>query len=154
SAALPVAARDASGRADGGSVQCASGDLALRGRPGLRARLLPAYLRPGSVLPGQPHVRARRHPRPGAAAVPAHGTTDPPTPVPGGCIPPHGASGAAHPCFAIPLGELAAWEAHLARHGLEVESRVSRQRGGQSRYFRDPDGHSLEVATPRPWPNF
>ena len=83
-----------------------------------------------------------------------HGTTDAPAPVPGGVIPPHGATGAAHLCFAIPLGEFSAWEAHLARHGLAVESRVTWRRGGTSLYFRDPDGHSLEVATPGLWPNF
>ena len=82
-----------------------------------------------------------------------HGTTVAPAPVPGGVIPPHGTSGAAHLCFAIPLGELAAWEAHLARHGLAVESRVIWPRGSTSLYFRDPDGHSLEVATPGLWPN-
>ncbi len=82
------------------------------------------------------------------------GSTEVPAPVPGGFIPPHGASGAAHLCFGIPLGELAAWEAHLARHGLAVESRVRWQRGGTSLYFRDPDGHSLEVATPGLWPNY
>ncbi|HET6239094.1 MAG TPA: VOC family protein [Acetobacteraceae bacterium] len=82
-----------------------------------------------------------------------HGTTDAPAPVPGGFIPPHGASGAAHLCFAIPLGELAAWEAHLHRLGIGVESRVTWRRGGTSLYFRDPDGHSLEVATPGLWPN-
>ena len=82
-----------------------------------------------------------------------HGTTDAPAPVPGGFIPPHGASGAAHLCFAIPLGELAAWEAHLHQLGIAVESRVTWRRGGTSLYFRDPDGHSLEVATPGLWPN-
>jgi catechol 2,3-dioxygenase-like lactoylglutathione lyase family enzyme len=35
-----------------------------------------------------------------------------------------------------------------------VESRVTWLRGGTSLYFRDPDGHSLEVATPGLWPNY
>ena len=82
-----------------------------------------------------------------------HGTTNAPAPVPGGFIPPHGASGGAHLCFAIPLGELAAWETHLHKLGIAVESRVTWRRGGTSLYFRDPDGHSLEVATPGLWPN-
>jgi catechol 2,3-dioxygenase-like lactoylglutathione lyase family enzyme len=30
---------------------------------------------------------------------------------------------------------------------------VSWRRGGTSLYFRDPDGHSVEVATPGLWPN-
>lgn len=82
-----------------------------------------------------------------------HGSTDEPAPVPGGVIPPHHGIGDLHLCFAIPLGELAAWEKHLRRIGIEVESRIKWQRGGTSLYFRDPDGHSLEVATPGLWPN-
>lgn len=82
-----------------------------------------------------------------------HGATDQPAPAPGGCIPPHHGRGALHLCFAIPYGELAAWEAHLARSGIEIESRLGWPRGGTSLYFRDPDGHSLEVATPGLWPN-
>jgi len=82
------------------------------------------------------------------------GTTAVPALVPGDVIPPHGTTGAAHLCFANPLGELAAWEAHLARNGLAVESRITWPRGSTSLYFRDLDGHSLEVATPGLWPNF
>lgn len=82
-----------------------------------------------------------------------HGSTDEPAPVPGGVIPPHHGIGDLHLCFGIPLGELAAWEKHLRRIGIEVESRIKWARGGTSLYFRDPDGHSLEVATPGLWPN-
>jgi catechol 2,3-dioxygenase-like lactoylglutathione lyase family enzyme len=82
------------------------------------------------------------------------GATDAPAPAPGGSmIPPHHAEGTLHLCFAIPLGELGAWEAHLAEQGVAVESRVQWGRGGTSLYFRDPDGHSIEVATPGLWPN-
>jgi catechol 2,3-dioxygenase-like lactoylglutathione lyase family enzyme len=83
-----------------------------------------------------------------------HGTTDAPAPVPGGVIPPHGATGAAHLCFAIPPGELAAWEAHLHRNDIAIESRITWKRGGTSLYFRDPDNNSLEVATPGLWQNY
>jgi catechol 2,3-dioxygenase-like lactoylglutathione lyase family enzyme len=82
-----------------------------------------------------------------------HGCTDRPAPVSGGFIPPHHGRGELHLCFAIPLGELAAWEEHLRREGIAVESRIQWDRGGTSLYFRDPDGHSLEVATPGLWPN-
>ena len=82
------------------------------------------------------------------------GSTDEPAPAPGGAfIPPHHGRGALHLAFAIPFGELAAWEAHLARADVAVESRVGWARGGTSLYFRDPDGHSLEVATPGLWAN-
>src|ERR1700728_596687 len=54
-----------------------------------------------------------------------HGMTDQPAPGPGGAIiPPHHGRGALHLAFAIPFGELAAWEAHLARADVAVESRV------------------------------
>jgi catechol 2,3-dioxygenase-like lactoylglutathione lyase family enzyme len=84
-----------------------------------------------------------------------HGMTDTPAPGPGpdGFIPPHHGRGELHLCFAIPYGELAAWEAHLRRHDIAVESRLRWPHGGTSLYFRDPDDHSLEVATPGLWPN-
>ena len=81
------------------------------------------------------------------------GATDTPAPTSGGVIPPHHGAGALHLCFAIPFGELAAWEAHLTKQGVAIESRVSWARGGTSLYFRDPDGHSIEIATPGLWPN-
>jgi catechol 2,3-dioxygenase-like lactoylglutathione lyase family enzyme len=82
-----------------------------------------------------------------------YGVTDQPSPGPGGTIPGHHGSGALHLAFAIPFGELAAWQAHLSCHDIALESRITWPRGGTSLYFRDPDGHSLEVATPGLWPN-
>ena len=83
-----------------------------------------------------------------------HGMTDAPAPGPtGGVIPPHHGRGALHVAFAIPFGELAVWEAHLVRHDVAVESRIVWPLGGTSLYFRDPDGHSVEVATPGLWAN-
>ena len=76
-----------------------------------------------------------------------------PSMTPGGMIPPHDAHGRQHLCFAIPGDSLAAWEARLADHGIPIESRVDWSGRSVSLYFRDPDGHSLEVATPRLWPN-
>jgi catechol-2,3-dioxygenase len=83
-----------------------------------------------------------------------HGMTDAPAPVPGGTIPPHHGRGALHLAFGIPVRELGAWERHLAGLDIPVESRVAWPAGGTSLYFRDPDGHSLEVATPGLWPNW
>ncbi len=82
-----------------------------------------------------------------------HGMTDHPSPGPNGVIPAHHGRGALHLAFAIPFGELAAWEEHLTRQDVALESRILWPRGGTSLYFRDPDGHSVEVATPGLWAN-
>ena len=74
-----------------------------------------------------------------------------PSKMPGGVIPPHDGQGTMHLCFAIPLAELKAWGQHLAALGIPEESRVVQSFGGTSLYFRDPDGHSLEVAVPGLW---
>src|SRR5262249_60936682 len=79
------------------------------------------------------------------------GNTDP-LPTDGGLIPGHEAGGPGHFAFAIDVGDLPQWEARLAGLGIDVESRVTWERGGTSVYFRDPDGRSGELATPRLWP--
>lgn len=84
----------------------------------------------------------------------ARGQSAAPVDLPGGTIPPHDGSGQLHFAFAIEAGELAAWERHLAEHGIAVEGRVRWPRGGTSIYFRDPDGHLLEFATPGLWANY
>jgi catechol 2,3-dioxygenase-like lactoylglutathione lyase family enzyme len=71
--------------------------------------------------------------------------------TPGGWLPPHDGAGRAHMAFAIASAELAPWEARLAERGVRVESRVRWDRGGTSLYFRDPDGHLIELATPGVW---
>ena len=71
--------------------------------------------------------------------------------LPGGVIPPHDGSGRLHVGFAIDRGELPEWEAHLTANGVAIESTMEWPRGGRSLYFRDPDGHLLEVLTPGVW---
>jgi len=80
------------------------------------------------------------------------GSTEP-SQSPIGIIPAHDGSGQLHLCFAIAEPDLPAWEQQLAACGIAIESRVHWPRGGTSLYFRDPDGHSLELATPGLWPN-
>jgi catechol 2,3-dioxygenase-like lactoylglutathione lyase family enzyme len=70
---------------------------------------------------------------------------------PGGWIPPHDGAGPSHIAFAIHGTELEAWRRRLEDAGISVESEVSWPRGGTSLYFRDPDGHSVELATPGLW---
>ncbi|MDX6752126.1 VOC family protein [Geminicoccaceae bacterium 1502E] len=66
-------------------------------------------------------------------------------------IPPHGAQGPGHACFAVAEAELKAWKTHLVRQGVAIEREQDWPRGGRSFYFRDPAGNSLELATPRIW---
>ncbi len=61
------------------------------------------------------------------------------------------ASGAIHIAFGIARSELAAWEKWLAEQGITIESRKTWKYGGEALYFRDPDGHLLEVVTPGVW---
>jgi catechol 2,3-dioxygenase-like lactoylglutathione lyase family enzyme len=80
------------------------------------------------------------------------GETRTPVATPGGTIPPHDGDGHLHVAFAIGMDELDAWERRLQSQNMAVESRVNWGRGGKSIYFRDPDGHLLELATPGLWP--
>ena len=78
-----------------------------------------------------------------------------PSVTPGGTIPPHDGHGTLHLCFAIPAEDLEGWQERLTDQGIAVESRVIWADGRSvSLYFRDPDGHSLELATPGLWPNY
>jgi catechol 2,3-dioxygenase-like lactoylglutathione lyase family enzyme len=74
--------------------------------------------------------------------------------LPGGTIPPHGGEGVLHVAFAVEADALPAWEAHLQAHEVAIEARMDWPRGGKSIYFRDPDNHLLELATPGLWPNY
>jgi catechol 2,3-dioxygenase-like lactoylglutathione lyase family enzyme len=64
---------------------------------------------------------------------------------------PHDGEGELHVAFAVSVSELPRWEAWLAENGIAVEERRTWERGGTSVYFRDPDRHLLEIATPGVW---
>ena len=74
--------------------------------------------------------------------------------LPGGAIPPHDGDGTLHYAFAIPAGDLEAWAQRLGAEGIEIESRFTWPLGGVSLYFRDPDGHLVELATPGVWATY
>jgi catechol 2,3-dioxygenase-like lactoylglutathione lyase family enzyme len=79
-----------------------------------------------------------------------HRTTEP-IATPGGIIPPHDGEGQMHVAFTIAKEDEAALTAHLKAAGIAIESRVAWPRGGFSLYFRDPDGHLLELVSPGCW---
>ncbi len=73
---------------------------------------------------------------------------------PSGTIPGHDGSGPLHFAFAIPEDALADWRARLVERGVPIEATMRWPRGGTSLYFRDPDQHLIELATPGLWPMY
>lgn len=74
-----------------------------------------------------------------------------PTVMPGGILPPHDGDGQTHLAFTIATENEEEWTRSLAAAGVPIESRVTWPRGGFSLYFRDPDGHLLELVSPGCW---
>ena len=72
-------------------------------------------------------------------------------PLPFGKLGPHDGSGPLHLAFSIALEDLPAWEELLAKKHIAIETRIHWPRGGVSLYFRDPDNHLVELATPGMW---
>lgn len=79
------------------------------------------------------------------------GGTREPVRTPGGDIPPHDGEGQLHLAFTIPLSDWALWETILSTRSVGIESVVDWGGGKRSIYFRDPDGHLVELATPGLW---
>jgi catechol 2,3-dioxygenase-like lactoylglutathione lyase family enzyme len=71
--------------------------------------------------------------------------------TPGGA---HDGEGQLHMAFAIPADDFDAWESRLKQLGIPITEIVKWDRGGRSLYFRDPDGHLIELATPGVWANY
>jgi catechol 2,3-dioxygenase-like lactoylglutathione lyase family enzyme len=75
-----------------------------------------------------------------------------PSAIKGGIVPAHDGAGPLHVCFGIRAADdLSAWEQRLQEQGIAIESRVCWPGGATSLYFRDPDGHAVELATPGLW---
>jgi catechol 2,3-dioxygenase-like lactoylglutathione lyase family enzyme len=74
--------------------------------------------------------------------------------LPGGTIPPHDGNGPVHIAFSVAADELAAWQERLEAENIYIEGRTIWPRGGTSIYFRDPDRHLVELATPGLWPGY
>lgn len=73
------------------------------------------------------------------------------TQLPFGTLGPHDGSGPLHLAFSIAADDLSAWEKLLSDKGIAIETRIRWPRGGTSLYFRDPDNHLVELATPGLW---
>ena len=71
--------------------------------------------------------------------------------IPGGVLPPHDGDGQTHLAFTIAAEDEAEWAQSLSAADIPIESRVTWPRGGFSLYFRDPDGHLLELVSPGCW---
>ena len=79
-----------------------------------------------------------------------------PSKTPGGEVPPcspHAGEilGPGHIAFAVAESELDDWRLRLQSKGVEILSEVAWEGQGRSLYFRDPDGHLVEIATPGLW---
>ncbi|MFU8883431.1 MAG: VOC family protein [Rhodobacterales bacterium] len=68
-------------------------------------------------------------------------------------VPPHGATGAGHACFAVNRADLDQWRKALEQQNIPVEADFIWPNGARSLYFRDPAGNSLELAEPGLWFN-
>jgi catechol 2,3-dioxygenase-like lactoylglutathione lyase family enzyme len=69
-----------------------------------------------------------------------------------GATPDTGAAGAIHVAFGIARSDLTTWEHWLEEEqGISIELRKTWEYGAVALYFRDPDGHLLEVVTPGVW---
>jgi catechol 2,3-dioxygenase-like lactoylglutathione lyase family enzyme len=78
-------------------------------------------------------------------------TRQPPAPDARVPVPPHGATGDGHLCFAATADEIDGWRDRLGRTGVAIEADFEWPQGGRSIYFRDPAGNSIEMAEPRIW---
>lgn len=80
---------------------------------------------------------------PAASAVPTDNAMLP--------VPPHGATGQGHLCFAAERSAIAAWKARLITAGVAIEAEFDWPNGARSLYVRDPAGNSIEFAEPALW---
>ncbi|MEV8465309.1 VOC family protein [Fluviibacterium sp. DFM31] len=106
------------------------------------------------LLHSDPRMRALDVNGRGVLLLFQRGATTKDVDTPFGKIPAHDGQGPGHMAFAIGAEDLDLWRDRLAEEGIAVESEVAWPRGGRSLYFRDPDGHCIELATPGLWQGY
>ncbi len=66
-------------------------------------------------------------------------------------LPQHNGRGPGHIAFGISQDAVGSWRARLAKHDVDVLREITWETGARSLYFRDPDGHMIELATAGIW---
>lgn len=66
-------------------------------------------------------------------------------------VPPHGAKGPGHLCFATRPADIDQWVARFRATGVAIEADFRWPNGARSIYVRDPAGNSVEFAEPHLW---
>ncbi|MDQ2088839.1 VOC family protein [Marimonas arenosa] len=78
-------------------------------------------------------------------------TRKPPAPGDPLPVPPHGADGPGHLCFAMDAEDIEKMVETLVGAGIEIEADFRWPNGARSVYVRDPAGNSIEFAEPKLW---
>jgi catechol-2,3-dioxygenase len=66
-------------------------------------------------------------------------------------LPQHFGSGQIHAAFEVPKDDYENWKTHLQKQGIAIEHEQVWENKIKSFYFRDPDGHCLEIVEPKLW---
>jgi catechol 2,3-dioxygenase-like lactoylglutathione lyase family enzyme len=66
-------------------------------------------------------------------------------------LPRHFGTGELHFAFECLAADYESWKRHLAEQGIAMEQEVTWPGGTRSFYFRDPDGHAVEIEEPNLW---
>jgi catechol 2,3-dioxygenase-like lactoylglutathione lyase family enzyme len=69
----------------------------------------------------------------------------------GGTLPPHFGSGQLHLAFEVSREDYPSWKKKLEKEGIDIEQEYDWGGGFLSCYFRDPDGHLLELVIEGMW---
>ncbi|RYG35487.1 glyoxalase [bacterium] len=105
-----------------------------------------------SRILGDDRIRALRLPGDQVLLLFRKGASTQPSVTDSGIIPPHDGDGRLHLAFRIDRANDSAWREHLTKLGISLESGIY-PCSGVSLYFRDPDGHCIELASTEVWPD-